>query len=377
RPGRVPLSLAQSRMWFLNRFEPDSAVNNIPVAIRLSGSLDVAALQAAVADVVARHESLRTVYPEIDGVGFQVAVPVADAVPDLTPVRVAEGEVFDRVVGLVSAGFDVTAGVPVRAALFEVSPAEHVLVFVVHHIAADGFSMGPLTRDVMSAYLARTQGQAPGWVPLEVQYADYSLWQREVLGSEDDPESLISQQESYWVSVLAGLPDQLDLPADRPRPAAMSNHGASYSFSVDARVHARLSALARDSNSSVFMVVHAALAVLLARLSGTDDIAVGTPIAGRGEQALDDVIGMFVNTLVLRTRVVPGGSFADLLAGVRESDLGAFGHADVPFERLVEVLNPERSTSRHPLFQVALAFENLGRSSFELPGLTVGAVEFD
>ncbi|WP_268960748.1 non-ribosomal peptide synthetase, partial [Rhodococcus sp. T7] len=377
RPGRVPLSLAQSRMWFLNRFEPGSAVNNIPVAIRLSGSLDVAALQAAVADVVARHESLRTVYPEIDGVGFQVAVPVADAVPDLTPVRVAEGVVLDRVVDLMSAGFDVTAGVPVRAALFEVSPAEHVLVFVVHHIAADGFSMGPLTRDVMSAYVARTQGQVPGWGPLEVQYADYSLWQREVLGSEDDPESLISQQESYWVSVLAGLPDQLDLPVDKRRPAYPSYTGNSVTFTIAPPTHRRIVELAQDSNSSVFMVVHAALAVLLSRLSGSDDIAVGTPIAGRGEQALDDVIGMFVNTLVLRTRVVPGGSFADLLAGVREGDLGAFGHADVPFERLVEVLNPERSTSRHPLFQVALAFENLGGSSFELPGLTVSAVEFD
>ncbi|TQC38379.1 non-ribosomal peptide synthetase, partial [Rhodococcus sp. WS4] len=368
RPERVPLSLAQSRMWFLNRFEPGSAVNNIPVAIRLTGVLDVAALQAAVTDVIGRHEVLRTVYPEVDGVGFQKVVAVSEVVPDLTPVVVAEDQVFGRVVDLVSAGFDVSVEVPVRAGLFEVSPTEHVLVLVVHHISADGFSMGPLTRDVMVAYAARMSGEVPGWAPLAVQYADFSLWQREVLGSEDDPASLIAQQELFWTNVLAGLPDQLDLPVDRPRPVVASNRGASYSFAVGADLHAGLNVLARENNATLFMVVHAALAVLLARLSGTGDIAVGTPVAGRGEEALDDLIGMFVNTLVLRTEVDPGVSFTELLGRTRELDVAAFGHSDVPFERLVEVLDPERSQARHPLFQVALAFQNVGRSTFELPG---------
>ncbi|WP_201453381.1 non-ribosomal peptide synthetase, partial [Rhodococcus sp. T7] len=377
RSGRVPLSLAQSRMWFLNRFEPESAAYNIPVAIRLVGVLDVAALRAAVGDVVGRHEALRTVYPEtVDG-PVQEIVSAAEVVPDLTPVVVAEDQVLGRVVDLVSAGFDVTAGVPVRAALFRVAEDEFVLALVVHHISADGFSMGPLTRDVMVAYAARVRGEVPGWAPLEVQYADFALWQREVLGSEDDPASLIAQQELFWTDALAGLPDQLDLPVDRPRPVVASNRGASYSFAVGADVHRALNVLARESNATLFMVVHAALAVLLSRLSGTGDVAVGTPVAGRGEEALDELVGMFVNTVVLRTEVDPGVSFTELLGRTREVDVAAFGHSDVPFERLVEVLDPVRSTARHPLFQVALAFQNVGQSTFELPGLSISGVEFD
>ena len=375
RPERIPLSLAQQRMWFLNRFEPGSAVNNIPVAIRLSGLLDVAALQAAVSDVVARHEVLRTVYPEVDGVGFQEILSVDRVVLDLSPVVVSESGVVAAVSEFLSAGFDVAVEVPVRARLFAVSESEFVLAMVVHHISGDGFSMGPLTRDVMVAYEARSRGEVPGWAPLAVQYADYALWQREVLGSEDDAASLISRQVEFWSRALAGLPDQLDLPADRPRPVVASNRGADYSFVVGADVHAGLSDVARESNSSLFMVVHAALAVLLARLSGTSDIAIGTPVAGRGEQVLDDVIGMFVNTLVLRTEVEGAARFVDLLAGVREADLQAFGHADVPFERLVEVLNPERSQARNPLFQVMLVFQNMEQSVLELGDLTVAGVD--
>ncbi|KHJ70504.1 hypothetical protein QR64_23040, partial [Rhodococcus sp. Chr-9] len=192
----------------------------------------------------------------------------------------------------------------------------------------------------------------PSWEPPAVQYADYALWQRSVLGSEDDPSSLISQQIRHWTAALAGLPDQLELPADRPRPAVQSVAGARVDVAVPAELHGRLVQLARAHNATLFMVVHAALSVLLARLSGTSDVAVGTPIAGRGERELDDLIGMFVNTLVLRADVRSGGSFEELLGAVRESDLQAFAHADVPFERLVEVLNPARSTARHPLFQV-------------------------
>ncbi|MCQ4152626.1 condensation domain-containing protein, partial [Rhodococcus qingshengii] len=170
--------------------------------------------------------------------------------------------------------------------------SEFVLAMVVHHISGDGVSMGPLTRDVMVAYEARSRGEVPGWTPLAVQYADYALWQRETLGSEDDPSSLISRQIGFWESALAGLPDQLDLPADRPRPAVASNRGAKHAFVIDAPEHHSLKKIARESNSSLFMVVHAALAVLLSRLSGTSDIAIGTPVAGRGEQVLDDLIGM-------------------------------------------------------------------------------------
>ncbi|MGF0263473.1 amino acid adenylation domain-containing protein, partial [Rhodococcus ruber] len=377
RPERVPLSLAQRRMWFLNRFEPDSAVNNIPLAIRLSGLLDRHALQVAVADVLARHESLRTVYPDADGVAYQQVLPTSRVIPDLSPIPASENELIAEVLTMASAGFDVSTQVPFRARLFEVSATEHVLVLVVHHIAADGFSMGPLTRDVVVAYSARATGGEPEWEPLPVQYADYALWQREILGSEDDPDSVIASQEAYWSGALAGLPDQLDLPSDRPRPASASNAGAVHEFSLGPELHAAIGRVARERNATPFMVVHAALSVLLARLSGTDDIAVGTPVAGRGEQELDDLVGMFVNTLVLRTRVEGGESFEDLLARVRGTDLDAFAHADVPFERLVEVLNPARSTARHPLFQVMLSFQNQATGALELPGLTVSGLDFD
>ncbi|MDH6279132.1 non-ribosomal peptide synthetase [Prescottella agglutinans] len=376
RPDRIPLSLAQQRMWFLSRLDPDSAVNNVPIVIRLSGALDVDAFRAAMIDVVERHESLRTCYPEVDGVGYQTILPADDAV-ELRVERVAASGLTDRLAELLATGFDVTAAVPVRASLLQVSDTEYVLVLVVHHIAADGFSMGPLTRDVMTAYLARSSGSAPAWAPLPLQYADYALWQRDVLGSEDDPESLISRQIGYWSDTLAGLPDQLDLPSDRPRPAVASNHGGQYDFSIDADLASAIDSLARSRGATPFMVVHAALAVLLARLSGTADIAVGTAVAGRGESALDDLVGMFVNTLVLRTEVDGGQSFEALLARVRTSDLAAFEHADVPFERLVEVLDPERSQARHPLFQVALSFQGVDQSSLELPGLVVSGVDFD
>ncbi|WP_454198457.1 amino acid adenylation domain-containing protein [Nocardia sp. Marseille-Q1738] len=377
RPERVPLSYAQQRMWFLNRFDPASAVNNIPVAVRLSGRLDVDALRAAVHDLAERHEVLRTLYPEVDGEGYQLVLPASDpgAVPELTVEQAAESEVPALVAAAVTEGFDVTVAPPVRVRLLALSETEHVLICVVHHIAGDGFSMGPLTRDLMSAYVDRMRGGAPEWPALEVQYADFALWQREILGAEDDPDSVLAQQIAFWRTELAALPEQLELPADRSRPAVASHHGATLGFEIDAAVHAGLSRLAQQHNSTLFMVVHAALAVLLSRLSGTRDIAIGTPVAGRGEAALDDVIGMFVNTLVLRTEIVPGARFDELLREVRTIDVEAFGHADVPFERLVELLDPVRSAARHPLFQVMLTFQNLARTELELPGLSVSAVD--
>ncbi|WP_346843014.1 amino acid adenylation domain-containing protein, partial [Rhodococcus sp. IC4_135] len=377
RPARIPLSLAQQRMWFLNRFEPASAVNNVPAAIRISGALDVAALNAAVLDVVGRHESLRTLYPDVDGVGYQDVLDVQDVVVDLSPVSITEDRLAAGVAELATVGFDVTSEVPLRAKLFKVGDSEYVLVFVVHHISTDGFSMGPLTRDVMVAYEARTRASVPAWTPLPVQYADYSLWQREVLGSEDDPRSVIAKQIAFWSDALADLPEQLDLPADRPRPEVASGRGAEVEFDIDATLHEAVNSIAHSSNSTPFMVVHAALAVVLSRLSATTDIAIGTPIAGRGEAQLDDLIGMFVNTLVLRTEVDPSMSFTDLLASAREVDLQAFAHADVPFERVVEVLDPVRSQARHPLFQVALTFQNHEQTTLELGDLEVSIESAD
>ncbi|MFC9438906.1 amino acid adenylation domain-containing protein, partial [Nocardia sp. NPDC057030] len=377
RPEHIPLSLAQQRMWFLNQFDTASAANNIPFAIRLSGLLDVSALQAAITDVIERHETLRTVYPAIDGTGYQVILPTAQAVPDLAPKPLAEHELADWLRGFALAGFDVAAEVPLRIALAELSPSEHVVVVVVHHIAADGASVAPFLRDLLGAFLSRRNGAPPAVPPLPVQYADYTLWQREVLGDESDPTSVAAAQIAYWRHVLAGIPDRLELPADRPRPPVASGGGAEYTFEVSAEVHRGLIELAQRSGATEFMVVHAAFAVLLARLTGTDDITIGTPVAGRGERELDGLIGMFVNTLVLRTPIDPGASFLDLLDATKETDLAAFSHAELPFERLVEVLDPVRSQAHHPLFQVALFFQNMTRAQVELPGLSAQAVEFD
>ncbi|WP_156517310.1 non-ribosomal peptide synthetase, partial [Rhodococcus sp. EPR-279] len=377
RPERVPLSLAQQRMWFLNRFEPDSAVNNIPVAIALSGELDFTALQSALVDVLDRHESLRTVYPDHDGVGFQLVLESDSVTVELERATATEADVPAVLLEFALRPFDLAVQLPLRAVLLETSETEHVLAFVVHHIAADGFSMGPLTRDVVAAYVARTSGQEPQWTPLEVQYADFTLWQRAVLGSEDDPDSLISAQENYWRHQLGGAPDQLELPTDRPRPAVATTNGGTHTFEIDAELVRELEKLGREHSATTFMVVHAALAVLLAKLAAADDISIGTPVAGRGDAALDDVVGMFVNTLVLRTEVDPRASFDDLLREIREVDLAAFSHAEVPFERLVDVLAPVRSQARHPLFQVMLTFQNLDRTSVELPGLTIAAVDYE
>ena len=315
RPAQVPLSAAQQRMWFLNRFEPDSPAYNMPMAIRLTGDLDVEALHAAVRDVLDRHEVLRTVYPQTavtspgaslaqDG-PVQVVLTTAQALPELTVESVAPQQLEQRVLELAAEPFDVTAAVPLRGALLRVGADEHVLVMVLHHIAGDGWSFAPLARDVMIAYTARRAGAAPQWSPLPIQYADFALWQHELLGDETDPESLAARQLAYWSQALAGLPDQLALPADRPRPAVQSHRGGRVPFAIDAATHAALAELARAHDVSLFMLLHSAFAVLLARLSGTTDIAIGSPVAGRGDRALDDLVGMFVNTMVFRSDVDP------------------------------------------------------------------------
>ncbi|MET0315298.1 MAG: amino acid adenylation domain-containing protein, partial [Rhodococcus fascians] len=377
RPDRIPLSPAQQRMWFLNRLEPESAVNNIPAAVRLSGALDVDVLRAAIDDVVARHESLRTVYPESSGTGIQMVLPATAVRPDFRVEQVSEADVVSAVTTIVSEGFDVTRSVPVRIRLLDLGNDEYVLVVVAYHIAADGFSMMPLIRDVVTAYVARGAGDEPGWSPLPVQYADYTLWQREVLGSSDDPTSPMAAQERYWLERLRDAPDEPALPVDRSRPAVASGRGAAHRFTIDAKTVAAIDSVATRAGVTPFMVVHGALAVLLSRVSGESDVVVGTPIAGRGEAELDDVIGMFVNPLVLRTPVAGTSTFVDLLKVVRETDLSAFAHADVPFERVVEVLDPPRVGGRHPLTQVLLTFQNFASTSFSLPGLKASSIDFD
>ncbi|SUA46129.1 Linear gramicidin synthase subunit D [Nocardia africana] len=375
RPDRIPLSPAQQRMWFLNRFDTSVGAYNIPLVIRLRGDLDVDALRRACALVIDRHESLRTRFPMIDGAPCQVVVAADEVAPALVPIQIGEQQVLERAAAVVSAGFDVTREPPVRAELFALDDRDHVLVIGVHHICADGQSMLPLARDVAVAYEASKKGRQPDWPPLPLQYADYALWQREMLGDESDPDSLISRQLRFWTGTLAGLPELLELPTDRPRPPVASMHGGTLDFELSADLHTRVEALARAGNATVFMVLHAGLAVLLSKLAAVGDIAIGTPVAGRGDRELDDLIGMFVNTLVLRTPVASRQGFAELLATVRDTDLAALAHADVPFEEIVEELNPRRSTAHMPLYQVTLDVQDLSAAALELPGLTVEPIE--
>ncbi|MGW2256074.1 amino acid adenylation domain-containing protein, partial [Kitasatospora sp. NPDC001660] len=376
RPEEIPLSPAQRRLWFLNRFEGATASYNLPLALRLEGELDRAALTAALGDVTDRHESLRTVFPEFDGRPRQWVLPAGTSALSLPVTEPADGEgALDAALAeAVAEGFDLTTQPPLRARLFEVSATEHVLLVVLHHIAGDGWSLAPFARDLGTAYDARRAGTAPAWEPLPVQYADYTLWQADVLGDEGDQDSPLARQVEHWKQALAGLPEELALPTDRSRPADVSYRGESVPLALPAEVHERIAAVAREHNASVFMVVQAAVAALLHRLGAGDDIPLGSVIAGRTDEALDELVGFFVNTLVLRTDLSGDPTFAELLARVRETDLAAYAHQDVPFERLVEVLNPVRSLARHPLFQVMLAFQNNAEATLDLDGLRATAL---
>ncbi|MDS0137100.1 MULTISPECIES: amino acid adenylation domain-containing protein [unclassified Amycolatopsis] len=367
RPDLVPLSGAQQRLWFLHHLEGPSATYNVPLIMRLEGDLDVAALRRALSDVVARHEALRTRFPQRDGVPYQDILPAGDVE---LPVREVT-DLGEALTGLVRGSFDLERHAPMRAELLRIHAREHVFALVFHHIASDGWSMAPLWRDIATAYAARRADDAPQWTPLPVQYADYTLWQQDLLGREDDPDSMLSAQLDYWRDALAGLPDRIELPLDRPHPASATFRGELHTFTWDAALHAGLAGLARESGASVFMVVHAALAALLTRLGAGTDVPIGSPIAGRTDPALDDLVGFFVNTLVLRVDTGGEPTFRELLARVRERNLDAYAHQDVPFERLVEVLNPVRSLSYHPLFQVMIAGQNNARAEVTLPGLAV------
>ncbi|MCX4587513.1 non-ribosomal peptide synthetase [Streptomyces sp. NBC_01481] len=372
RPEVVPLSSAQRRLWFLQRMEGPSATYNIPLVVRLSGELDRDALRAALGDVVARHESLRTVFPEAEGVPCQQVLAPEAAVPRLTVTPTTETELPAVLEAGTRYAFDLTTEPPLRAELFTLSAQVHALLIVVHHIAGDGWSMGPLSRELTEAYTARTQGQAPDWSALPVQYTDYTLWQNELLGDQNDPDSLFATQINYWTNTLANLPDQLTLPTDRPRPAVMTYRGDYLTVDIDPDLHQRLTDLARTTGASLFMVLQAGLAALLTRLGAGEDIPLGSPIAGRTDQALDHLIGFFVNTLVLRTDTTANPTFTQLITRVRETSLAAYAHQDVPFEYLVEHLNPTRTLAHHPLFQIMLALQNAPESGFELPGLRAG-----
>ena len=374
RPDVVPLSSAQGRLWFLHRLEGVSATYNMPLVLRLTGPVDVSALRIAMSDVAARHEALRTVFPDVDGIPRQQIVSVGDmdfgwAIIDATgwpPARLD-----DEVGAAARYGFDLTVEIPLRVQLFRCGADEYVLVLLVQHIAGDGWSWAPMMRDLTTAYAARCEGREPGWMPLPVQYVDYTVWQREWLGELDDPDSEITAQLDYWRRELGGLLPWLELPADRPYPPVADHRGDTVVVDWSAGLQQRVRRLARDHDATVFMVVQAAVAILLAGVSGSGDVVVGVPIAGRDDSALDDLVGFFVNTVVLRTRVVGEATAAELLTQVRERCLEAFARRDVPFELLVEHLNPVRSRTRHPLIQVMMAWQDQTTGEYALRDVTV------
>ncbi len=330
RPSRVPLSFAQQRLWFIAQLEGPSAVYNNPAALRLEGDLDTAALGAALGDVIARHEVLRTVFPAVDGEPYQQILETGEVGWELPVTEVAEADLPSMVARTAAEPFDLATEIPLRARLLAAGPGLHMLVLVLHHVATDGWSAGVLTQDLSAAYAARREGRAPAWAPLPVQYADYALWQRELLGDEDDPGSLLARQAAWWRDALAGAPPELALPADQPRPAMASYRGHTVSLEVPVQAHRQLAALAREQGVTLFMVVQAALAVLLSKLGAGTDIPVGTPVAGRTDAALEEPGRVLrehpglADGRVGRSRVHPGpGPGPGVLAG----GAGASGRA--------------------------------------------------
>ena len=370
RPARQRLSYAQQRLWFLYRMEGASATYNIPLALRLQGELNEAALEAALNDVVQRHEALRTVFPEEEGVPYQKVLNGEEARVQLRLEKVDEGDLSGRLAEAAGVEMELERELPLRAWLFEITEQEHVLLLVLHHIAGDGWSLAPLARDVGEAYGARREGREPQLTPLSIQYGDYTEWQREVLGEEEDSASPMNQQLEHWKKALEGMPEEIELPVDRARPQAMSYRGGTVELKLDAELHRGLKRLAGETGASLFMVLQAGLAALLKKLGVGEDIGIGTVVAGRSERELEELVGFFVNTLVLRTDVSRDPSFVEVIERVRKFDLEAYGKEELPFERLVEALQPVRSQARHPLVQVMLVLQNAPAARLELQDLT-------
>ncbi|MEX2984351.1 amino acid adenylation domain-containing protein [Streptomyces sp. C36] len=372
RTDRMPLSPAQKRLWFMHRLEGPSPTYNIPLVLTLTGPLDHDALRLALSDLTHAHETLRTVYPATDNEPYQRILTTDEASPRLHTAP-ADGDLTEAVRHC----FDLAAEPPLRATLFSDGGDRHTLLLLLHHIAGDGASTTPLARDLAAAYAARAAGRAPELRRRTVQYADHTAWQQHLLGTADEPTPLAARQLEHWKRTLAGLPDQLELPTDRPRPAVASYAGDTVPFHLDATAHAALERLARTTGTSVFMAVQAALAALLTRYGCGTDIPLGTPVAGRDDDTTADLVGFFVNTLVLRTDTSGAPTFRTLLDRVRATTIAAYEHADLPFDRLVEELNPPRSLARHPLFQVMLAWQSVPDAEFAMgEGLTarIGAV---
>ena len=374
KPGatlRAPTSWQQQRLWFIDQLEGGSAGYLVPLAVRLRGQLDREALQAALDTVVQRHEGLRTVFiTASDGAPVQEVAPEARfalQIVDLSAHEQAERELQVRrhEAAETHEKFDLRAGPLIRGRLLRLQPTEHVLIVIMHHVVADGWSKGIFLHEFSELYRANLHGAEEPLEALPLQYADYSQWQAQWLQTD-----ALNDQLSYWQSSLQGIAPELALPTDRRRPSVQSFRGENLPLCIDATLAEKVRAFARRSDLTLFMVLYAAWTILLARLSGQDDVAVGTPIANRQRSEFERLIGLFVNTLVLRVAVSADQPIAEFLAQVRQVTLAAYDHQDVPFDRVVRALKPERSLSRNPLFQAAFVLQNVPKAELQLPGLT-------
>ena len=380
----APLSFAQQRLWFLEQLEPASALYNIHAAFRIQGALDHAALQRALDTIVARHEALRTTFAAPDGhpvQGIAAPRPVSLVMRDLAghPADDREATCQRLLAAEVQRPFDLTRDLLLRAMLVRLGEDEHVLLVVLHHIASDGWSMGVFWRELGLLYAAAAEGRPADLPDLPIQYADYAVWQRQGLQGD-----VLAAQLAYWRRQLAEAPPGLELPTDRPRPAVQTFRGAHRTHTLPPPLHAALEALSRAAGVTLFMTLLAAFQTLLARYTGQEDIIVGSPIAGRTRVETEGLIGFFVNTLALRTDLTGNPPFRTLLTRVRDVCLDAYAHQEVPFEKLVEELKPERTLSQSPLFQVMFALQNAPRTTLALPGLALtplrvesGTAKFD
>ncbi|MFD7716353.1 amino acid adenylation domain-containing protein [Streptomyces sp. NPDC059814] len=374
REGRpLPLSFAQRRLWFLDQLEPGRAEYLIPMGLRISGQLDVPALEASLSALVARHEVLRTRFvTDGDGTPGQIIDeprPLPLAVHDLRSVTDAGAREEAAIAFVDTEGFrpvDLATGPMIRALLVRLDEEDHLLSLTIHHIAFDGWSAGVLSRELTTLYTERVTGVAAGMPEPPLQYADFAVWQRAWLTGD-----VLSEQLDYWRALLAGAAP-LELPTDRRRPARRSGNGAMLTFGIPAATADGARRLAHDSGASLFMTLLAVFQAVLSRYSGQEDIAVGTPIAGRNRAEIEDMVGFFVNTLVMRTDLSGDPTFTELIDRVKDTALGAYDHQDLPFERLVEELAPQRDLSRNPLFQTMFVLQNTPENdSWELPGLSV------
>ncbi|MFL5538127.1 MAG: condensation domain-containing protein, partial [Longimicrobiaceae bacterium] len=376
RARTAPASFAQERLWFLDRLRPGEISYNLPFALRLRGALDVDALERSLGEIVRRHEALRTAFQERGGTPLQVIAPFGGLrlpVKDLShlPEADREAEVQAELVAESGAArpFDLSAGPLFRVSLLRLGAEDHVLLLSQHHIVSDGWSMGVLYRELSALYEAYRAGRESPLPELAVQYADYAVWQREQLEGE-----VLERQLSYWRERLTGAPELLELPTDHPRPAVQTYRGATAPVELSPELLERLEALGRREGATLYMTLLGAFQVLLSKYSGSEDVVVGSPIAGRTRKEVEELIGFFVNTLVLRTDLGGNPSFREVLRRAREVTLGAYEHQEVPFERLVAELQPERSLSHTPLFQVLFALQTAGGEG-ALPGLEVSPVE--